>query len=57
MKKEQPGNTLYEVHKKICRKTGKVLEESRREVPGDPEEYTEALVNYVASITENKEEK
>ena len=48
---------MYEVHKKVCRTTGKVLEVSKREVPEDPAEYTEALVNYVASIIDIKEDK
>jgi len=46
---------LIEKRVKVDRKTGKILEESEREVPGDPEEYMNALVDYVASITENEE--
>lgn len=46
---------IYEVHKKICRKTGNVLSETVRESDVNEDEYLFNLVEYVHSIT--KEEK
>lgn len=58
MKKENAKDVIYEVHKKVCRKTGKVLEYSIKETDIDPEEYMKPLIEYVYSITkDNMEEK
>lgn len=45
---------VYEVHKKVCRKTGKVISQSAKESDMNPDEYLFNLVDYVHSITQEE---
>jgi len=40
----------------IDRETGRILDTSIQEVPGDPTPYTEALAEYYASVIEKNQE-
>lgn len=40
----------------IDRETGRILEETKKEVSGDPAPYTEALAEYYTSIIEKNQE-
>lgn len=46
---------MYEVYKKICRKTGEVLVHTIRETDEDEEEFKRNLVEYIHRITEDDE--